>query len=560
MIQYNHVTAGSTTNYLSIYPYSAGGGFLCLNAAGNVGIGTTAPAGNVSIYGSSYPSIIIQDSVNTSEYITMFRDHIANISLIRATGRIDIETPPNYNRMTILGNGNVGIGKTIPTAALDVTGSLFINNGAVATSPSAFQGMQMAYVGTGSTGYGYILCTNPGATWNSLCLNPFGGNVGIGLTNPSSKLDVAGAINCTSFLVNGTAVATGTGSVWGVNGSSAYYTSGNVGIGTISPTASLHINNASGNRLNMLYLSSIQSGIVLDSTASSNGRSYNIWSTNGSDSVGSGCLAFFDIISSTYRMIINPSGNVGIGTNNPAFTLTVYGGAGIGYNAGGNNPYISSPTLTIQNTANYGAVCAWFERDVIAGGAIGTFSDIRIKNNIKPAINLLDKINQITIVSHGFIDPFKTPSETSIAVIAQDIINVIPDAVMFNKEVIPNIMQVPISCILLDDIVVITCSNSMDINVNDTVQLILASGNKDCTVSYISDDRKIIYVPKWDNINLLNDQIFIYGKYVNDFHIVDKPKLGLLALGGVKELHQIIKEQQTQINQLIHRLAAANIA
>jgi hypothetical protein len=323
MIQYNHVTAGSTTNYLSIYPYSAGGGFLCLNAAGNVGIGTTAPAGNVSIYGSSYPSIIIQDSVNTSEYITMFRDHIANISLIRATGRIDIETPPNYNRMTILGNGNVGIGKTIPTAALDVTGSLFINNGAVATSPSAFQGMQMAYVGTGSTGYGYILCTNPGATWNSLCLNPFGGNVGIGLTNPSSKLDVAGAINCTSFLVNGTAVATGTGSVWGVNGSSAYYTSGNVGIGTINPTASLHINNASGNRINMLYLSSIQSGIVLDSTASSNGRSYNIWSTNGSDSVGSGCLAFFDMIASAYRMVINPSGNVGIGTNNPASILTL---------------------------------------------------------------------------------------------------------------------------------------------------------------------------------------------------------------------------------------------
>jgi hypothetical protein len=565
---YTHIANDSTDNYMNFTPYGGtvnGIGCLYLRATGNVGIGVTNPFGFFQIActsstsqgaapdgGGSHGLVFTSPKTGSSIYaMAMGVDFTTGYGYINGAGNTQTQSILLQSH-----GGNVGIGTNNPGSTLHVVGDIRmqitytfflyylsgVNHAAISTNSSG----DMLF-STGTVGV---------ATRMTIDSN---GNVGIG-KDPGSKLDVAGAINCTSFLVNGTAVATGTGSVWGVNGSSAYYTSGNVGIGTISPTASLHINNASGNRLNMLYLSSIQSGIVLDSTASSNGRSYNIWSTNGSDSVGSGCLAFFDIISSTYRMIINPSGNVGIGTNNPAFTLTVYGGAGIGYNAGGNNPYISSPTLTIQNTANYGAVCAWFERDVIAGGAIGTFSDIRIKNNIKPAINLLDKINQITIVSHGFIDPFKTPSETSIAVIAQDIINVIPDAVMFNKEVIPNIMQVPISCILLDDIVVITCSNSMDINVNDTVQLILASGNKDCTVSYISDDRKIIYVPKWDNINLLNDQIFIYGKYVNDFHIVDKPKLGLLALGGVKELHQIIKEQQTQINQLIHRLAAANIA
>ena len=67
------------------------------------------------------------------------------------------------------------------------------------------------------------------------------GNVGIGTANPSSLLHVNGAINCTSFLVNGTAVATGTGSVWGVNGSYAYYTSGYVGIGTTAPITNLHV-------------------------------------------------------------------------------------------------------------------------------------------------------------------------------------------------------------------------------------------------------------------------------------------------------------------------------
>ena len=385
-----------------------------------------------------------------------------------------------------------------------------------------------------TTGYGYINGAGNTQT-QSILLQSRGGNVGIGTNNPGYPLDVYGGTRLMSNVTD-TSVSATANSLNIVRYNAPGSWSPNGGMIMFSNT---YASNAS----NIIATGGI-SGV--QTTNGSFGGGLQFWYASGSTlSVG---------------MTILGNGNVGIGTASPAFTLTVYGGEGLTYTAGGNNPYIMSPTLSIQNTSAYGAVCAWFQRDVIVGGAMGTFSDIRIKNNIKPAINLLDKINQITIVSHEFIDPFKTPSETSIAVIAQDIINVIPDAVMFNKEVIPNIMQVPISCILLDDIVVITCSNSMDINVNDTVQLILASSNKDCIVSYISDDRKIIYVPKWDNINLLNDQIFIYGKYVNDFHIVDKPKLGLLALGGVKELHQIIKEQQTQINQLIHRLAAANIA
>jgi hypothetical protein len=303
MIQYNHVTAGSTTNYLSIYPYSAGGGFLCLNAAGNVGIGLTNPGYNLQVQGSiqaknlthfnwnnyalgsSYTAstlyykiasvgpntnsanghLIIKGSIGgwtniTSMNVDLFfmsRGGITTKGIVKAesyTGAVsiaDIKYYDNgsgydiyivttnffsfdldvgssgiqslasvllYDPSTVVAtttspgaltsitaacqmyiNGsNVGIGKINPTAALDVTGSLFINNGAVATSPSAFQGMQMAYVGTGSTGYGYILCTNPGATWNSLCLNPTSGNVGIGLTNPSTTLHVNGSITTTT--------------------------------------------------------------------------------------------------------------------------------------------------------------------------------------------------------------------------------------------------------------------------------------------------------------------------------------------------------------------------
>jgi hypothetical protein len=75
-----------------------------------------------------------------------------------------------------------------------------------------------------------------------------------------------------------------------------------------------------------------------------------------------------------------------------------------------------------------------------------------------------------------------------------------------------------------------------------------------CTIA-VSDN----YLP--------TDTIFAYGKIVDDFINVDKSKLGLLALAGVKEVHAIVKEQaiiiitlETQLSQVLQRLAAAGIA
>jgi hypothetical protein len=71
--------------------------------------------------------------------------------------------------------------------------------------------------------------------------NLFGKNgyVGIGTNNPNTLLHVNGSINCSGLLVNGTAVATGTGSVWSVSGFNIMYTSGRVGVGTASPNCVL---------------------------------------------------------------------------------------------------------------------------------------------------------------------------------------------------------------------------------------------------------------------------------------------------------------------------------
>jgi hypothetical protein len=82
--------------------------------------------------------------------------------------------------------GNVGIGTASPTARLtvanndDVKLKLFSNGGSVGVLDTVANSNE----GTGR--------------W--LAINPSGGNVGIGTSNPTQKLDVAGSVKATSFI------------------------------------------------------------------------------------------------------------------------------------------------------------------------------------------------------------------------------------------------------------------------------------------------------------------------------------------------------------------------
>ena len=105
-------------------------------------------------------------------------------------------------------------------------------------------------------------------------------------------------------------------------------TSGQVGIGKTNPSSLLHLHSTSGSihRATGLNIYTPQAGIVLDSTQSSGGRSWNIWSEIGAGS-NPGGLNIYDSTVGEYRFTINSSGNVGIGILNADYKLDVVGSA-----------------------------------------------------------------------------------------------------------------------------------------------------------------------------------------------------------------------------------------
>lgn len=121
-----------------------------------------------------------------------------------------------YEKMRLTSAGRLGIGMTNPLATLHVTGSTAINDGGL----NIDDGYQLVFAQYGNTEYASI----EGGSWSSttnylrfmttalermrIIAN---GNIGIGLTNPAYKLDVAGDVNITgTFRVNGTPFSGGT--------------------------------------------------------------------------------------------------------------------------------------------------------------------------------------------------------------------------------------------------------------------------------------------------------------------------------------------------------------
>lgn len=175
-------------------------------------------------------------------------------------------------RMRINSSGNVGIGTTSPSSKLSVfsnAASALPSLGALSTNYTiefGHAGKYGTYLGTLGSGNGFIQQgrSDGTATAYNLMLNPLGGNVGIGTTDPQYKLDVNGTIasRATDTSIRGIYAENSSGGVslyvaasgnrglydatnnkWVMytNGTNAIFPVGNIGIGISSPAYKLDV-------------------------------------------------------------------------------------------------------------------------------------------------------------------------------------------------------------------------------------------------------------------------------------------------------------------------------
>lgn len=162
--------------------------------SGNVGIGTGSPGAKLAVHAEGGSTTADFYNATTGPNVSHIHYGPKGDWFIRSgasDGNVNIQDGTT---------GNVGIGTNTPSAKLHVQGATHINGPAIANGGASGGTLSLANNGNPSTllldankiqvvNYGFTFPTS--ATPNPLRLNPFGGNVGIGTSNPQSTLNVS---------------------------------------------------------------------------------------------------------------------------------------------------------------------------------------------------------------------------------------------------------------------------------------------------------------------------------------------------------------------------------
>jgi hypothetical protein len=302
--------------------------------------------------------------------------------------------------------------------------------------------------------------------------------------------------------------------------------SGNVGIGTSTPSVALDVNGAvvAGN-------TKMGSGRNGDGTFSLTNNGWGrLEGTSGLAIWGDGNAYNND----SPQMLLNSSGLVGIGTTSPVAKLHVEGSnwnsyGGFTYYANGTQggPCCGGEALEVSIHASKRVLASEFD----------AFSDARIKNiiGISDSKKDLQTIMALKITDYRMKDAMKDDKPYK-KVIAQEVKEVYPQAVSFTKEIIPDIYTMS------------TLKNGLV-----TIQNTLKKGDK---VKLIMEDKEGLYdvIEATENNFRINENltgdVFVYGRRVDDFHTVDYEALNTLNISATQELYKIIQAQKEEIESL----------
>ena len=318
--------------------------------------------------------------------------------------------------LTLDSSGNLGVGvapsawaSANPIKAIQVgrSGSISYDNGTASTNivAGAYLSATGQWTKIGTTGAAKLALSDYDGsffwsraasgsgnfTYTDVMVLDASGNLGIGTSSPSTKLQVGDTSDVSIAMSNSSSVTSGN------RGTLAMFNSGNSTVGLIRFGA---VTDNVGTDI-QFFTRPAAGSLTQTMTIDSSGSLQLKKASNETEATaqffisGSGYEAYHWLDSTAYY----------IGQNSSIRSLRIY-----------SNSYTAGVNLASGGTS-------W-----------GTFSDERLKYDIEPITNGLDKLNSIRCVSYRLKDVDASDSQKKLGVIAQDLVGVVDEVIDITKR------------------------------------------------------------------------------------------------------------------------------
>lgn len=189
-----------------------------------------------------------------------------------------------------------------------------------------------------------------------------------------------------------------------------------------------------------------------------------------------------------------------------------------------------------------------------------TNSDVRIKKEVIKT-NIVSDVEvfcKIPIVNYKYVDTIEYENTIKKGVIAQQIEEIYPNAIIKSSRFIPNIFKMARNITSNGDTLNIVIDDINDLKIGDKLRIFTSKGQNDLIILAVNNSN--ISLRDW----LLGQvsEVFVYGKEVHDFRSVDYNQLFMLNISATQDLLQknknieerllfIEKENSVLLNRLI---------
>jgi hypothetical protein len=273
-------------------------------------------------------------------------------------------------------------------------------------------------------------------------------------------------------------------------------------------------------------------------------RTAQPWTTSGTGSAIVFATTANGSNSATERATIAENGYVGIGTLTPEVPLDISGSTTL-TNSGVFSLFSAGSTgLATSTNSNISSVSirgsGW-----LVGAGIAAVSDARIKTVVgrSDAARDLDLLSRIEVTNYTHIDRLEKGGGLQKKVVAQQVEQVFPQAVSQMTDVVPDIFK---PAAMADGWVVL----DTDLAVGDRIRLITDKGHRAVhTVTAVAPGRF--------RTDFAGDggRLFVYGREVRDFRVVDYEAIAMLNVSATQELHRRLDAQTSETATLRQELA-----